>query len=81
MAITSPTRQQEQSHRADEYAPMRLPRVGPRWARAPGRRARPDLARRPEPVPMWIAPAAARAAAATEAALRDPRHADHGIGR
>ena len=74
MAVTSHTRSDERSYRAEEYAPMRAPRLGPSRARGPGRKARPDLARRPEPVPMWIAPAAARAVAATEAAFRGPRH-------
>jgi hypothetical protein len=68
MAITHLSNNHEQPLPADELAPLRLPRRGPRRARAPGRDR--DPSRRPEPVPMWIAGAASQATAAMEAEFR-----------
>jgi len=70
MSITQPDRNHERPLPADERSPLRLPRSRPWRARPPGRDRPPDPSRRAEPVPMWMAGAAARASAAIEADLR-----------
>ena len=74
MAITDQTRTAQQALQAAEHAPRPLCYRGRRRARAPDRHGGRD------PVPSWLALAAMRTNAATEAAFGGDRRADYDTG-